>query len=1729
MVEKVCAKKQRASKEKMDWKNQSVLVTRQKKFCVRPQYADAASRVIGPSLSSQTGHGTLQNMPYAHSQQYRTPTNYPPSMYQQFHNSARYVRDVHTNQPCSIPANEKQLEHMQQHYYTLQQLHHSQHMTYPNVHNQATFTDAQGVLISGQKSNLQALPPYPVHADSQMTFRVQNPWPAEQVSAAETNVIKYNPLRSQQGLPLPKEVEYQRQLAMGALKPMHPQQVSGHRHVQNVLGSHQPQNIATEKDFLTVNGGAYASRIGNERLSPYSGPLKAVPTCTQEFTRSKVPASEPHVIGNIPDCTDGVKESLDHASNPMDLSKATGNSEVTGEQIAQLHKKLMGTKDDYMSALWDYKEKYELFKSSGCNTNLSTSNVQVSNISQNVCDARIQAKIWPVPPHVASTDKSSAAPVPGGIAYKQSLMQTRASQEANCFNLPSMPNTEGLHSLGNIHQGFKAFGSLSRIAPQHAWNKDDSNPSVPFSNFLINKYLMSLHKKNVAVGCTQESYEQPKAVSLPNNGIKSEPIDEETESSFGNYPMCNQFPSADATKLQSNIQQQNANSILQDWSRNVTEKGLINGKSPDFQHSAQEQNCISSPNDKIIDTFGKEINLVSSDLKCSYYRTVNNEIISESDIGEVTSPQAETVYEQTSSDLKQSMLSLVDLLKTTIPNAHCSNNPPFRNAVCASTKNSQQKECPERTLTGYKPEPLGLNMKKSAEPQIAVVNPLIQSKCQSIEQDDLPLQKEIYRAAHGNIQDCMPHQNGQMSVDIAPKVRDDHLSSTNKSFATSDSAFGNSCANEGKTITNVSPTPFQSSTFSQPETNPKQLLRSEVKHAGDEECCPQLMITSVCSLAAGNTFYDSQIADIFENSPLTPSKLGVMSQSKTENVTKRTVHEIRAMPVHQRLEDSVTQPKSLFVDNKSVPVESCNDCDNKVVVAVSKPQHGREQTHPQIIGTNEEMGMECKKTANEHTLTPVITQSQNDHSINEGKKLAEQMPAMAGHLLEESAYSDDSYSEPYLNSQLSELLRMFPFGIERMEGTAILNENEVIESQGDDGQDGTLLLPECSDSEKKDSKKKEKYESSANQMMAQLEGDGIVSSLDTCSVSQDPTNNANLKCGPTNGQKELQINNNCHSISLDLCHSEMVSRLNPLLLTLLNPEQSTPRPPEVLTQTSFNPNMKYTEDAKGLTTQASPYSEKNSLRLSVHMDKSLSNSNLLPSVYEADHSGSYFPTAAVDAPDKANCSLIGLSLCKPFYTSNEDPLARDLPLTYTYPPVNHIPCNEGLSVSQNNRDPNLLSGPTKRKKKKPRLIVKTDFLKSRHSMPGLGRKDEAEKMSPKNDSIESMFSVGCLPFNEKKPTSEENITVADDVGSSEKENGPMEKRHAAESSSAEKELEPKVPDESVTNAKMCSVQEFFQRRKSEQMKWGKKMQKQDCVIKEKFAKRTVQHRKPLIPSGILKKHDRSDSETSEQNILQHPKPSDAMTSTRTVPETPKVEVPSSIPVNPDVPQKADGFSHSEYKSDQIIDHNVANSGSSTSSRSIGVTEKRKTPKKYQKTIGNFFLRRVELRKLADGSLQMTPIPSLPTKSAAKQKRNKVVEPTSMKPESPVLQHGSDGQMMLEFRLCPDELLGCHLADDLSGNDRPPASKKNQSFEEIKRKTNDCSNNIPLKKRKFDLAIFQGNVVLPRPSTPKQIMGTMAKTANCYPTSTSKVIFNAYKKLYLEIKSRDLKNTSPKCP
>ncbi|XP_069484671.1 retroelement silencing factor 1-like [Ambystoma mexicanum] len=1708
MVEKVCAKKLSKSKEKMDRKTKSVLVARQENFCVRPQNAAEASRVIGPSLSSQAGNGTLQNMPYAHSHQYRTPTNYPPSMYQQFHNSARYLRDVHTNQPCSIPANEKQLERIRQHYYTLQQLHHSQHMTYPNVHNQATFTDAQGVLIV-QKSNLQPPPPYPVHADSQMTFSVQNPWPAEHVSAAETHVIKYNPLRSQQGLPLPKEVEYQRQLAMGAMKPMHPQQVSGRRHVQNVLGSHQPQNIATEKDFPT--GGAYASRIGNERLSPYSGPLKAVPTCTQEFTRSKVPASEPHVMGNIPDCTDGVKESLDHASNPMDLSKATGNSEVTGEQIAQLHKKLMGTKDDYMSALWDYKEKYELFKSSGCNTDLSTSNVQVSNISQNVCEGRIQAKIWPVPPPVASIDKSSAAPVPGGIAYQQSLMQTRALQEANCFNLPSMPNTEGLHSLGNINQGFKACPPLRRIAPKHAWIKDDPNPSATFSN-----YLMSLHKKNVAVGCTQESYEQPKAVSLPNNGIKSEPIDEETESSFGNYPMRDRFPSADATKLQSNIWQQNAISILHDQSRNVTEKGLINGKSPDLQQSAKEQNCISSPNDKKIDAFGKEMKLASSDLKCSYYRTVNNEIICESDIGEVTSPQTETVYEQASSDLKQSMLSLVDLMKTTIPN-----NPPSRNAVCASTKNLQQRECTERTLTGYKPEPLGLNMKKSAEPQIAVVNPLIQSKCQSIEQDDLPLQKEIYRAAHGNIEDCMPHQNGQMSVDIAPRMRDDHLSSTNKSFATSDSAFGNSCANEGKTITNVSPTPFQSSAFSQPETNPKQLLRSEVKHAGDEECCPQLMITSVCSLAAGNTFYDSQIADIFEANTLTQSKLGVMSQSKTETVTKRT------MPVHQRLEDSDTPSKSLFMDNKnkSVPVESCYDCDDKVVVAISKPQHGKERGHP-LICENKAIVVECKKNSADDALTPVITQSQNDHSKNEEKELAQQMPALADHLLEESASSDDSYSEPYLNSQLSELLRMFPFGIERMENAAVLNE--VIENNGADGQDCKIRLPEFSDSEKTDSKMKEKYESSANQMMAQLEGDGTVSSLDTCSVREDPTNNTHLKCGPAHFQKQLQVNKNCHSISLDLCHSEMVSRLNPLLLTLLNPEQSTPRPPEVLTQTSFNPNMKYTEDAKGLTMQASPYSEKNSLRLSVHMDKSLSNSNLLPSVYEADHSGSYVPTAAVDTPDIANCSLIGLSLCKPFYTSNEDPLARDLPLTYTYPPVNHIPCNEGLSVSQNNRDPNLLSGPTKRKKKKPRLIVKTDFLKSRHSMPGFGRKDEAEKMSPKNDSIESMFSVGCLPFNEKKPTSEENITVADDVGSSEKENGPMEKRHAAESSSAEKELEPKVPDESVTNAKMCSVQEFFQRRKSEQMKWGKKMQKEDCIIKEKFAKRTVQHRKPLIPSGILKKHDRSDSETSEQNILQQPKPSDAMTSTRTVPETPKVEVPSSIPVNPDVPQKADGFSHSEYKSDQIIDHNVANSGSSTSSRSIWVIEKRKTHPKKQKTIGNFFLRRVELRKLADGSLQMTPIPSLPTKSAAKKKRNKVVEPTSMKPESPVLQHGSDGPM-LEFRLCPDELLGCHLADDVSGCNRPPASKKNQSFEGIKHKTNDCTNNIPLKKRKFDLAIFQGNVVLPRPSTLKRIIGTTEKTAYRYPTSKSKVIFNAYKKLYLEIKSRDLKNTSRKCP
>ncbi|XP_069484669.1 retroelement silencing factor 1-like isoform X2 [Ambystoma mexicanum] len=1581
-------------------------------------YANVTSSSYANVTSNSYANVTTNNYAYVTSNNYAnvtsnsyanvTSNNYAngrQSEFQQLHHATRYMRGVPASQAYSTSSNERQMELTRQQNSNAPGYSEGRHNSQgPNVQCQATSANVQGTARSEsrQNSNMHgAPPPYAVHINSQITLNVQNQWPSKSDPSSPPQLAPNHYLYRQVEAPLPRDGSSQQpangqqqphvQLPIEVLKLLHPQQVYRHtneHNLQNVLsdtqstcfiGPQRPQNTTVETDYPNVNDYT-KSAIGNAQPSLCNGSFQVVPNYRQEFTTYVAPACTPYNVGNIPDSASSkvpecVTELLDTSPNLLLLPMVTGNVKITKEQMVQLREKLVGMSGAFLDALLYFNEKYKVFKSSSCNTNLPNSNVQRSTLAQNVNKNAPQAIIWPVHPDMASNAEGSAVSVSAGIAYQQHLLtQRRATQEANCIHPPSVPHT-GQHDLDNSHPGSKSSPQLTTLACQRARNRDELNSSAPFSDYLRNTYLSSEEKNKAVVGYAQEGFDQTKACSALTKDIKSEPINEETESTatlIGYHPMNDQcaladVQSADATKLQSNVEEswETALSVVQDWHGNATRKQLSNGMSLGFQCHETKQNPVDLP---------------SSDLASTSCNFDYNEIVPQVVLWKHASPRTEKRIKQAVSDVKQNIFSSVDLQKVTSSNNHSQSKPPSRKAdwVC---ENSKTSKCLARSATVYTPDPLGFIITKSADPQFAVGNPKSPSKYQGT----IPPRKEVCiaskGAAHGRllqpIKDKWPGDiNSLTNVDYLSNI-DDQLEKLDSDLALrcDDSrnefivAGSANCripsqrkSNKSLSMKNPTtpPIPLENAKLSQPKiTIPNELSMPEGELIEDYGYDQQLMITSVCSLAEGTTFYDSQIAQVFESDCQMQSQDSrtllqelVVPQSKTETGTKGNVCETETLPEAQRFDESHTQFQSLPVDtisvsnNKRIPIEIFNNAyNNNPLAAMSKPDQARAQTHFGSLNVNIDTAVTYKRTSGvEHSLNPVNTPSEVDNSVSNEKERAGQGPDMTDCLLEERACAEGS-------SQLSDLLRMFPFGIDRMESTDMLLESHIVPHKELYQREGTIISPKVDNLEKEGSKKKQKdtCEFTDDQMVPQYEKNFTLSSPDIYSTVQEhPTNNRIHKC---------------------------------LLVE----------------QSQFNP----------------------------------------------------------------------------LNTSSEEPLKRDGFLTCTHPKTIQKYSNDGLPILKTKGSKGPVIGPT-RKNKKFRLIVKTDFLKSKHSTkPCLASRNESKSLVSENDNRPCMISSDAsLRNSEKKPGSEGTIRMSDFVSFLKKEIGQVENQSVKETTCAGKESGPRGRGETVNSTKMGSAHEFFQRRKAEQIKLGTKMQNQ--------AKQPVQYTKPCPPFETLKKSRGMENDLClEQNIPQHPKASDMATSCKTTPGSHKGALQNTCNVNTDVNERTDGFSEKECESNPGIDHKVSPSGRSTPSASTGFIGKRKSYDIAEETIA-----KCRMAKATTKGPQITPLASSFPQYAAEWKSYMVSEPL-------VLQHGTERPKMLEFKLCPEELLGCRLADDKSLRSRQLSGKEN--------------------------SLFEGNIVQPKSSTLKQIMSTTEKTASRSPTSNSKSIFNAYKKLYLEIK------------
>lgn len=110
--------------------------------------------------------------------------------------------------------------------------------------------------------------------------------------------------------------------------------------------------------------------------------------------------------------------------------------------------------------------------------------------------------------------------------------------------------------------------------------------------------------------------------------------------------------------------------------------------------------------------------------------------------------------------------------------------------------------------------------------------------------------------------------------------------------------------------------------------------------------------------------------------------------------------------------------------------------------------------------------------------------------------------------------------------------------------------------------------------------------------------------------------------------------------------------------------------------------------------------------------------------------------------------------------------------------------------------------------------------------------------------------------------------------------------------------------------------------------------------------------------------------------------------------------------------------------------------------------------------------------------------------------------------------------LLEFKLCPEELLHCSSMDESHESDIALPHKEKSSIEGIRSRKEDWLKNIPLKKRKVDMTKFKDGLIdatlLKKNTSPFQ--GATPQTLG------SNAVFHAYKQLYLEKRKKSADST-----
>ncbi|KFQ56746.1 Uncharacterized protein KIAA1551, partial [Nestor notabilis] len=347
-----------------------------------------------------------------------------------------------------------------------------------------------------------------------------------------------------------------------------------------------------------------------------------------------------------------------------------------------------------------------------------------------------------------------------------------------------------------------------------------------------------------------------------------------------------------------------------------------------------------------------------------------------------------------------------------------SNESPAANQISPYSQNTKNREqnnilvsTDEATLpitttsVGQKPDTLSSNLLKGLEPQVAVVSPLVLSeqRTQCEQADKCP-------------------------------------TSAGKTCAVIDSGSICSLQEEEKNGSNFSSKIFQDV---RDHKDKQAVLKTGSKSTAvlEEQ---MFCISSVCSLVEGNTFYNPQIASIFRSVPDTQALNGTSSEGNASDPRQKEQQlDLYRNELSSNAVQGETLPQKMSEDSSSCISKAVKTLDGITTSHLEKESSGNPLKTISTSEKKKSFSASFKQPENDSEILASINQELAKNSLDFSIGVAAEINAIAvprDNNKENYMSSKNSTVEEmnlvgggpikYLNNQLSELVKEFPYGIE---------------------------------------------------------------------------------------------------------------------------------------------------------------------------------------------------------------------------------------------------------------------------------------------------------------------------------------------------------------------------------------------------------------------------------------------------------------------------------------------------------------------------------------------------------------------------------------------------------------------------------------------------------------------------------------------------------------------------